>query len=240
MTAFLSSVLDAHGGQAAWDRFEKVEASIVSGGGLFPLKGLAQDSDPRRMAVWLKYERSSLAPYGASDQLTDFTRGRIAIEKTDGSLIAERRDPLAAFVGHGLTTPWDELDRAYFNGEALWTYLNTPFLLTLPGVEVDEIEPWNEGDETWRVLRAYLPGRIQSHCAVQDFFFGSEDGLLRRHDYRVDILGQIPAAQLTSDYVEADGIRLPTRRRAFARGPDRRPIPELLMVKMDLSEIHFS
>jgi hypothetical protein len=24
---------------------------------------------------------------------------------------------------------WDELHRAYFNGEALWTYLTAPFLL---------------------------------------------------------------------------------------------------------------
>jgi hypothetical protein len=31
------------------------------------------------------------------------------------------------------------LDRAYFNGYALWTYLTTPFLFALPGFGVDEI-----------------------------------------------------------------------------------------------------
>jgi hypothetical protein len=43
-----------------------------------------------------------------------------------------------------------------------------------------ETEPWQEGSETWRVLRAYFPGSIETHCLIQDFFFG-EDLMLRRH-----------------------------------------------------------
>ena len=35
-----------------------------------------------------------------------------------------------------MNTPWDPLHRAYFNGEALWTYLTTPFLLAMDGVRV--------------------------------------------------------------------------------------------------------
>jgi hypothetical protein len=93
--------------------------------------------------------------------------------------------------------------------------------------------------EAWRVLRAYFPGNIISHCALQRFYFGT-DGLIRRHDYHVDIAGGFAAAQLTTDYIEADGIKLPSRRRAFAMGSDRRPIPQLLMVAIDLSNVAFS
>jgi hypothetical protein len=39
--------------------------------------------------------------------------------------------------------------------------------------------------------------------------------MLRRHDYCVNIARGFAAAQLTSDYVTANGIRLPTRRRAI-------------------------
>jgi hypothetical protein len=46
-------------------------------------------------------------------------------------------------------------------------------------------------------------------------------------------------SQLTSDYVVANGIHLPTKRRAYTRGPDRRPILEMLMVSTDLSEVQF-
>ena len=99
-------------------------------------------------------------------------------------------------------------------------------------------EPWREGSETWRVLRAYFRGSMETHNLVQDFFFG-EDLMLRRHDYNVNIAGGFGAAQLTSDYVTADGVLLPTRRRAYTRGPDRRPILEMLMVAIDISEIRY-
>ena len=64
--------------------------------------------------------------------------------------------------------------------------------------------------------------------------------MLRRHDYSVNIAGGFAAAQLTSDYVEANGIRLPARRRAYTRGPDRRPILDMLMVSMEISDVAFS
>jgi hypothetical protein len=56
----LSNILDAHGGMDRWNEYERVEATIVSGGDFFPLKGVQQDSSPRRMTVWLHEERSSV------------------------------------------------------------------------------------------------------------------------------------------------------------------------------------
>ena len=239
MNELLAEILDAHGGVDRWREHTKVDATIVSGGGFFALKGVLQDPSPRRMTVWLHEERSSVTPYGAADQRTMFTPDRIAIEKLDGTLVAERRAPRDSFAGHQMHTPWDPLHRAYFNGEALWTYLTTPFLLGMSGVRVEEIEPWKEGQETWRVLRAYFPGSIETHCLVQDFFF-DDDLMLRRHDYQVNIAGGFAAAQLTSEYREAGGIRFPTRRRACTRGPDRRPILDMLMVSIDISDVDFS
>jgi hypothetical protein len=238
MNELLARILDAHGGMDRWNSYNKVAATIVSGGGLFALKGAPQDSTPRRMTVWLHEERSSVVPYGAPDQRTMFTPDRIAIEKLDGTLVAERRAPKDSFAGHQMSTPWDALDRAYFNGEAVWTYLTTPFLLAMDGVHVEETDAWQEGQETWRVLRAYFPGSIETHNLIQDFFFG-EDLMLRRHDYSVNIAGGFKAGQLTSEYVVASCIRLPSKRRAYTRGQDRRPILEMLMVSIDFSEVQF-
>jgi hypothetical protein len=56
-----------------------------------------------------------------------------------------------------MSTPWDALHRAYFNGCALWTYLATRFLLVMDGVTVEETEPWQDGSELWRVIGAYFP-----------------------------------------------------------------------------------
>ncbi len=235
----LTKVLDAHGGLDRWRRYNTVEATIVSGGGLFALKGILQDANPRRMTVWLHEERSSVTPYGAPDQRTMFTPDRIAIEKLDGSVVAERHAPRDSFAGHQMHTSWDALHRAYFNGEALWTYLATPFAFAMEGFKVEETSPWQEGKETWRVLRVYFPGLIETHCQVQDFFF-DEQFTLRRHDYSVNIAGGFPAAQLMLEYTEANGMRLPSKRRAYVRGPDRRPVLDMLMVSIDISDVSFS
>jgi hypothetical protein len=49
---------------------------------------------------------------------------------------------------------WDDLQLAYF---AKWTYLNTPFLFVLPGVETEEIQSWQEDGEAWRRLKVTFP-----------------------------------------------------------------------------------
>lgn len=40
--------------------------------------------------------------------------------------------------------------------------------------------------------------------------------------------------------VMANGVRLPTKRRAYTRGPDRQPILDILMVSIDISEVVFT
>jgi hypothetical protein len=239
MNELLASIVEAHGGLDRWRRFNRVEATIVTGGAFWGMKNLTQDQDPRRMTVSLHEERASVAPFGDPDWHTEFTPDRIAILRGDGTVVAERHDPRTSFAGHEMTTPWDPLHRAYFNGYALWTYLTTPFLLTMDGVQVTEGEPWKEGRETWRVLHARFPGSIATHSALQDFFFG-DDLLLRRHDYNVDVAGGFDGAQLVYDYIEADGIRLPSRRRAYTRGSDFRPRLDPLMVSIDVSDVRFS
>jgi hypothetical protein len=93
--------------------------------------------------------------------------------------------------------PWDVLDRAYFNGYAVWTYLTTQFHFAMPAFIVEEIEPWREDDELWRGLRVTYPPNIASHSRQQDFYF-RPDFLLRRHDYHVEASGGFAAAQYVS------------------------------------------
>jgi len=114
-----------------------------------------------------------------------------------------------------------------------------PFLLAANGVEVEEAEPWIEGEETWRVLRAHFPGTIATHSFVQEIFFG-EDLRIRRHDYRVDVAGAFEIGHFAYNYVEADGLRLPTQCRAFGRGPGRQVNRDPLLASVDISDVRFS
>ena len=59
--------------------------------------------------------------------------------QTNGGLIDARDNPEKSFEGQQRETPWDDIDVAYFVGEALWTYLNTPFLYTYEGFITEEV-----------------------------------------------------------------------------------------------------
>jgi hypothetical protein len=235
----LQRVLRAHGGLDRWNRFDTVRATIVTGGQLFGMKDTPQGPSPRRMTVATKREWASVTPYGANDQRTDFTANRIAIERMNGTVVKERLHPSEHAEGKAVDAPWDDLDRAYFNGYALWTYLTTPFHFDLPGFAVEEIRAWHEKGEAWGGLRVTYPPNIASHSRQQDFYFGS-DFLLRRHDYHVEASGGFAAAQYVSDNVTAQGIVFPTKRRAYMRDERLMPIHDRLMVSIDLSDISVS
>jgi hypothetical protein len=235
----LDAVLAAHGGFDRWRELSSMEATIVSGGKLWEIKGQPQDPSPRRMTVALHREWASVQPFGAPDQKTDFIPQRVAIEKLDGRVVAERSNPRESFAGHELATPWDPLQRAYFNGYALWTYLTTPFFMTLPGFIVTEINPVEDHGERWFGLQAQFPDQFASHSTLQEFYFGS-DFLLRRHDYRVDVAGGFSAIQYVYDIVEAGGIKLPSKRRAYRCDESGRLLPDELMVSIDVSDIHLT
>ena len=226
MSELLDLVLQAHGGVDRWRTFKEVTASFVSGGGLMPMKGINVPPTPLEGTATIHHESTVISPFGKSDQRMVFTPELVVVETTSGSIVEERLNPRAAFDGHTLTTPWDLLHRAYFNGYARWTYLNTPFLLAMPG--------WLEADEVWWGLRARFPDRIASHSKQQDFYF-DEDFLLRRHDYSLEIAGGVPVAQYVYDIVEAQGFRFPSRRRAYVRGPELKAINDLLLISIDLS-----
>lgn len=239
MTDLLADVLQAHGGLAQWNGFSRVEATIVTGGKLWAVKGQPQDATPRRMTVTLQQQWASVQPFGAPDQKTDFTTDRVAIEKLDGRVVAELPRPRDSFAGHQLESPWNPLQRAYFNGYALWNYLTAPFLMSLPGFSVREIDPVTDRGETWRGLQVRYPSNIASHSSMEEFYFDA-DHLIRRHDYRVDVAGGFATKHYTDDVVEFDGIKVPTKRRAYRCDITGRILPDELMVAIDLTDIQFS
>ncbi|MBE5477953.1 hypothetical protein E3G68_005307 [Mycobacteroides abscessus] len=235
----LGDVLDAHGGLARWNGFDQLEASIVSGGLLYALKGQSQDRQQRQVRVGLREVRTCLQPFGSPDRRMTFTADRTRIETLDGTVLLQEDDPRPSFDGHELATPWTPLQRAYFSGYALWTYLNSPFLLARPDVVVRAIAPITLDGQSLDGIEATLPPGMPSHSRIQQFYFGP-DRLLRRHDYHVDIAGGFPASQLLDDYIDAEGVRVPLTRNAYRRSDDSTPMWDQLMVSMQFSNMHFS
>jgi len=133
--------------------------------------------------------------------------------------------------------PPPELDEAV--GQLAQAIVTQPFTFALPGFETTELNPWQEAGEEWRRLRVVWPGYVATHSTEQTLYVGG-DGLFRRHDYDVEIMGGSGAAHYLSDYTQVAGIMVPTKHRIFPRGSDGQALGEPLLVSIDVSEVAFT
>ena len=237
MNKLAKQAMDAHGGLECWKRFTTLSAHLIQGGALWAAKGQAGVLADVTVAVGLHEEKASHWPFGSPDRRSRFEPQRVAIEDANGKVLKELLQPRASFKGHAALC--SDLQLAYFAGYAMWTYLNIPFLLARPGVESEEVEPWQESGETWRRLKVRFPANIATHSTEQTLYFDRQ-GLLRRQDYIVEIDGTAGAAHYVYDHKEFSGIVFPTRRRVFRRQPDGHPTPKPVIISIDLDRIVLS
>jgi hypothetical protein len=239
MSDLLAFALEAHGGLERWNNFTKLRAEISIAGAIWDFKkqpGLLLD---KVFDIKTHDEHLTITPFTAPDRRSVFVPGRLTVETLDGELIEVRDDPEAAFIGQAFEDSWDALQAAFFSSEALWTYLTSPFLYTYPGFQSEEIEPWRENGEEWRRLKVTFPDHIVSHTKTQITHFGP-DGLMRRHDYTVDILNGNTGANYVTNYRNFQGIMMPTTRRIYAYDEAMQKIPEPLLVTLDFGALTFS
>lgn len=214
MNDLLETAIKAHGGLARWKEIKSIHVAASITGAIWFVK--SQDDYLKDVVMTVDTTRERLTTdFPGQDKRFIFEPTRIVREAADGTFVEARDNPEESFVGQMRETPWDDFNVMYFQGEALWTYLNTPFLYAGDGFATDEIAPIQVDGETWRRLKVTFPDNIKSHTREQISCFGP-DGLLRRHDYTVDILGGATGLNYASEYRDVDGIIIPTKRRIYA------------------------
>jgi len=236
MNRIAQDIIDAHGGLDAWRKYRFVSARLDQAGALWGLKGKGGILDHTKVTVATDAQWASHSPFGDIAARSDFVTGHIALLDSDDHVLTALDAPRASFAGHTLETPWTDLQLAFFAGCAMWTYLNTPFVLAWKGVECDDAGSWEEDGETWRKVNVHYPESLEVFSKAQAIYVGP-DNLVRRLDYDVEIAGNTPGAHYVFDYVTVSGIRFPTKRRIYPRQPDGRRMAEPLVVSIDLSNI---
>jgi hypothetical protein len=235
MSNLLDLAVKAHGGLDRWNKVKAIKVAASITGAIWYVKGKPDFLKNVILTAETKREHLTV-DFPGQNKRADFEPNRIVIETADGTLIDARNDPEKSFEGQQRETPWDDIHVTYFVGEALWTYLNTPFLYTQEGFVTEEIPSIEAEGETWRRLKVTFPDTVKSHTKTQISCFGP-DGLLRRHDYTVDILGRATGLNYASDYRDVDGIIVPTKRRIYAYEDDYQLVKEPLLVAIDMGEI---
>src|ERR1700681_856029 len=190
MNDLLQVAVDAHGGLSRWNQLKRVKASLSITGAIWQLKGKPDALADVSIEAELHKERLT-THFNGQGTRTVFEPNRVSVQTEGGRLVDSRDDPRSAFRGHTCETPWDNLHVAYFSSYALWNYLTIPFLYTYPGFVTEELVTWHENGEHWRALKVCFPDYIATHTRDQISYFGPE-GLLRRHQHTVDVLGDAP------------------------------------------------
>jgi hypothetical protein len=237
MPDLLRAAVEAHGGLSRWNQLNAVKASVSITGAIWQLKGKPDVLRDSSIEAELRKERLT-THFNGQGKRTIFEPNRITVETESGHFVDSRDNPRSAFRGHTRETPWDDMHVAYFSGYALWNYLTIPFLYTYPGFVTEELAPWQENGEEWRQLRVIVPDYIASHSREQVAYFGP-DGLLRRHEYTVDVMGGASGLNYAADYRNVDGIVVATKRRVYAADANKQKIPEPVLVAIDIRDISF-
>jgi hypothetical protein len=235
MNDLLQTAVTAHGGLKRWHEIDTIRVAASITGAIWFVKSQGDYLKDIVMTVDTKREKL-VTDFPGQDKRFVFEPRKLVMQRVDGTVIQVRNNPEEAFAGQHRETPWDDLQVAYFQGEALWTYLTTPFLYTYDGFVTEEISPIQVDGETWRRLKVIFPASIKSHSHEQISCFGL-DGLLRRHDYTVDILGGATGLNYASEYRDVGGIVIPTKRRIYAYEGNYVPVMEPLLVAIDMGEI---
>jgi hypothetical protein len=235
MNELLNLAIKAHGGLDRWNKVKAIKVAASITGAIWYVKGKPDFLKNVVLTAETRSERLTV-DFCAQNKRAVFEPNRIVIETADGTQIESRDNPEDSFAGQQRDTPWNDIHAAYFVGEALWTYLNTPFLYTHQGFTTEEIPSIRVEAETWRRLKVTFPDSVKSHSKQQISCFGP-DGLLRRHDYTVDILGGATGLNYASDYRDVDGIIVPARRRVYAYEGDYQIVKEPLLVAIDMGVI---
>jgi hypothetical protein len=232
MNDLLANAIAAHGGMDRWNRIRAIRVDAAVTGAFWEIKGQSDAMKDIHFEVDTTQQRLTL-DFAGQNLRSLFQPDRVVLQQLDGTVVDARDDPERSFDGHQFETPWDDLHLAYFTGEALWTYLNIPFLFTSSGFVCEEIAPIDVGGETWRRLNVTFPDHIKTHARNQVFCFGP-DGLLRRHDFTIDIVDPGTESQLyAADYRDVDGIIIPATRRAYATVGD----DQIVLVAIEMADI---
>jgi hypothetical protein len=205
LTPTAQKAVEVYGGRKRWLEASRIEAEISVHGLAFMLKGRPFFRHARiEMAVQRPYSR--LTPIGRNPSITGVLDGPdVRLEDRGGNIVAEREQARQYFPNGRRLFYWDDLDMAYFANYALWNYFTFPRLLLNDHIHWEEIRTG--------LLRGTFPDTIPTHSRIQSFHFDLATGLLRQHDYTVDIISPLATpANIVTDHQPQSGFLFPTSR----------------------------
>ena len=154
----LEIAVEAHGGLARWNEVSSVKIDVSITGAIWYVKGQPDVLKDIVMVADTQRERVTTSFVG-QDRTTFSSPTACSSNGLTGPFLRPATIRSSRLTGLIADSPWDAIHVAYFSGEALWTYLNTPFLYTQARFASEEIASIEVEGETWRRLKVIFPRR---------------------------------------------------------------------------------
>ncbi|MGD8899301.1 MAG: hypothetical protein PVF39_04445 [Desulfobacterales bacterium] len=233
----IDRVIERHGGIDLWATVEQITMQAQTGGIALPLRFKFGAFKNYQAQIRAHEPHVQIRPHPREGMQGIFSGEKVCIETENGESVQQRNNARSVFSDMRHKIWWDHLDAIHFAGYALWNYMTTPFLLCRPEIQLQEMPPWQENNETWQRLQATFPPGLLTHSPEQTFYFDAE-GMLKRHDYTALVFGNFAkAAHYSWNHKEVNGIPFPTRRRVFPRRKDGSPLRLVTLVSIDIEAI---
>jgi hypothetical protein len=171
MPDLLDLTIAAHGALDRWNKLTTADAHFLIDGITWTIKGVKGILSNFHHQFDLHQQQGRIPAFMAPNQLATFRADRVAIETDDHRVVEELLQPSRSFEGQQLETTWTTLQLIYFVGLATWTYMTTPFCFTMAGFATQEIDSWQEQDETRRRLKVTFPDHLARHSREQIYYF---------------------------------------------------------------------
>src|ERR1700733_6686197 len=231
--ALLDDVVSASGGLEQWRRFRRFTFHVSIQGSLLVHSSAATHLKDAVVEGCTQTQWVRLTSFSGTDKCAVYRPGQVSIESLDGTLLEVRNDPHAVLLSHGGPSSWDELDVAYICGLSIWNFVATPFLLTQSGVQVEELPPWHERDESWGRLRAVFPDDIATLSREQIFYFDAA-GLQRRTDHQMPGAAGAKIVHYSWAHQAFSDILIPTLRQSSLMRPDGSVITRPAFIDLEI------
>jgi hypothetical protein len=198
----LDDALQARGGLDRWRRLRRFTVHLSIEGALFNrmhgrtlMKDMVVEGGVHEQAL-------EITGFTAPDRRALYRPDHVALERSDGQILAERRAPAAKLRRLLKARTWDELLLTFYCGSLIRHYLDIPFVLADADVVVSE-------DNQISALRVRFPERLAAHTAESTLYFDTE-AQISRQEYAALHAQRTSIAQIYSGYQRYSGILVPT------------------------------
>lgn len=232
----LDDAFEASGGLARWRQLKGFTVHASLAGAVFAgvdkaaiLKDVVVEGDTRAQSM-------RLTGFTNPNHFGLLSPDRVAVESLDGNILKSWSNPHTTFVIDPKSgAAWDDLQLVYICAFSIWNFVMTPFMLTQPGVSIEDLPPRKVGNHIWRCLRALFPDDVMTSSQEQILYFDT-DGLQRRADYQV--FGT-PVAHYASAHQKYSGVVIPTLRRSMLIEPDGTPVATPYLLDIEIFDATF-